>query len=214
MRYFKLAQCGQIPIDTDFSPYITFRYEYMRIDTYKCKLLCMPTQASSIICTCCPQHIMKCYTCTNYSAALVEGLWAGSSQRQRHSQLNLWREKDDNWRLARPVPVVLQLTTSSSTLWEQMLDYEIVMVWAYRHLAEVPVVGYRWSWLWLRLAMSTHSTAGHQMLSWGSNLSPRKPVACVNERKEHNWMVPLIVVELGPSIGRTMYAKVLAIQGT
>ena len=33
-------------------------------------------------------------------------------------------------------------------------------------------------------------------------------------RKEHNWMVPLKVEELRPSIGRTPYANVLAIQGT
>ena len=38
----------------------------------------------------------------------------------------------------------------------------------------------------MRLAMSTHSTAGHQILSWGSNSDPGKPVACVIERKEHN----------------------------
>ena len=33
-------------------------------------------------------------------------------------------------------------------------------------------------------------------------------------RKEHNRMVPRKVEELGPSIGRTPYANVLAIQGT
>ena len=60
---------------------------------------------------------------------------------------------------------------------------------------------------------SFHSWATDTLL--GLQLEPTsKPVACVNERKEHNSMVPFIVVELGPSIGRTMYAKVLAIQGT